>query len=78
MPALGSVIARAVVKGSGDILDFDEVQKSISGVNATFLTGDKPISSVQQGYMAQVAEDSAAGRLRDRIRHPRRRKNRET
>lgn len=66
MPSLGSVIARAVVKGSGDILDFDEVQKSISGgVNATFLTGDKPISSVQQGYMAQVAEDSAAGRLRD-------------
>ena len=55
MPSLGSVIARAVVKGSGDILDFDEDQKSISGgVNATFLTGDKPISSVQQGYMAQV------------------------
>ena len=66
MPSLGSVIARAVVKGSGDILDFDQVQKAISGgIDSTFLTGDKPISSVQQGYMAQVAEDSAAGRLRD-------------
>jgi len=66
MPSLGSVIARAVVKGSGDILDFDQVQKSISNsVEASLLTGEKPISSLQLGYMAQVAEDSAAGKLRD-------------
>ncbi|MAR66011.1 MAG: hypothetical protein CL833_02045, partial [Crocinitomicaceae bacterium] len=66
MPALGSVIAKAVVRGSKDILDFDEVQKAISGrLEDTLLTGEKPISSAQISYMAQVAQDATAGKIRD-------------
>jgi LysM repeat protein len=63
---LATLLAKAAVRASDNILDLDNLEKAIAPtVQARFLEGDKPITSNQQQYMVQVVEDSVRGVIRD-------------
>jgi murein DD-endopeptidase MepM/ murein hydrolase activator NlpD len=63
---LATLLAKAAVRASDDILDLNNLEKAIAPtVQARFLEGNKPITSSQQQYMIQVVEDSVKGRIRD-------------
>jgi len=63
---LATLLAKAAVRASDDILDLNNLEKAIKpSVEARFLSGNKPVSSSQQQYMIQVVEDSVKGNIRD-------------